>query len=176
MVGWGILDWKTMDDGVAFSRWGVLCVWILISSIQNIHPNLRWGISVRVHLCLYRYDVDVGCSVRWLGASTMTVQHHLVAAQGPNLQQIYPNLKWGISVRVHLYAHPLHTEVLKHFLYIYDVDVGCSLWQFGASTMMLHHRLVSGLPPIFKTIHPYLKWRISVIGCTHMPIHCILRC
>ncbi len=28
------------------------------------------------------------------------------------------SLKWHVSVRVHPYAHPLHTKVQKHFLYI----------------------------------------------------------
>ena len=43
----------------------------------------------------------------------------------------------------------------------------------------LNHDITSSLglgpTPNFQN-NPYLKWHISVIGCTHMPIHCILRC
>ncbi len=33
-------------------------------------------------------------------------------------QKIHQHLEWRISVRVDPYAHPQHTKVVKHYLYI----------------------------------------------------------
>ena len=35
----------------------------------------------------------------------------------PNFPKIHPHLHMRNSVRVHLYAHPQHIKVLKHFVY-----------------------------------------------------------
>ena len=81
----------------------------------------------------------------------MTLHHHLVLGLPPIFKKNPPTPQVAYQCnRVHPYAHLLHTKVLKHFLYIYDVDVGCSLRWFGASTMTLHHHLVSSLPQFSK--------------------------
>ena len=36
----------------------------------------------------------------------------------PNFPKIHPHLHMRNSVRVHLYAHPQHIKVLKHFTFI----------------------------------------------------------
>ena len=36
------------------------------------------------------------------------------------------------SARVHQYAHPQHIKVFNYLLYIYNMNVGCSLWVFGS--------------------------------------------
>ena len=59
-------------------------------------------------------------SIPWgFGASTITFQHHsgLAIAHIPKIQPP-PALQRPNSVPEHPYAHRLHIEVLKHFLYI----------------------------------------------------------
>ena len=71
--------------------------------------------------------MDVGCSLRGFGASTMTLQHPSGPALHINFLKIHPHLhKHNIhphlhkrnSVRVDSYAHPQLIKVLKHFVYI----------------------------------------------------------
>ena len=39
-------------------------------------------------------------------------------SHAPNFPKIHPHLHRCNSVRVHLYAHPQHIKVLKHFTFI----------------------------------------------------------
>jgi hypothetical protein len=85
-----------------------------------------------------------------------SLNHDITTSLGlgptPIIRKSIPDLHRRNSVRVHPYAHPQHIKVLNT-LYTYDMDVGCSLWGFGASTMILQHPRAQ-LYPNFPKIHP----------------------
>ncbi len=156
--------WDAVYGGLEPQPWHYNITWAQPYPIfPKIHPDLQRRNSVRVHPyahpqhlkvlnTLYTYDMDVGCSPWVFGASTMTLQHHSGSAL-PQLSE-NPSLTYRRnSVRVYPYAHPQHIKALNT-LYTYDMDVGCSLWGFGASTMILQHPRAQ-LYPNFPKIHPW---------------------
>ncbi len=99
-----------------------------LSAQMPIHRLARWN------NILHTYDMDVGCN-QW------GVNHDVTTSLGfthPNFSRIHPHLLHRHdSVRRHTYAHPQQIKVLKHFVYIWYMDVGCTSWGFGVSTMTL---------------------------------------
>ena len=94
-----------------------------------------------------------------------SLDHDLTASFGlshaPNFPKIHPHLHRCNSVRVHLYAHPQHIKVLKHFTFIW---YGCGMQSTGLWS--LNHDLTASLglshAPNFPKIHPNLHMRNSV--------------
>ena len=78
----------------------------------------------------YTSNMDVGCSLGPLAASTMTPQHHLAPR--------YPTCT-GVTVRLDPQAQPQHMNVLKHFIYL---QYGCGM-QFGTSCSLNHDTTTS---------------------------------
>ena len=66
--------------------------------------------------------------------------------------EIHPHLHMYYGIRVYPYAHPQHLKVLKHFVYIHNMDVGYIQWGFAASTMTPQHHTGSAIPH-FPKIH-----------------------
>jgi hypothetical protein len=99
----------------------------------------------------YTSNMDVGCSLGPLAASTMTPQHHLA--------QPYPTCT-GVTVRLDPQAQPQHMNVLKHFIYL---QYGCGM-QFGTSCSLNHDTTTSfgsTLPHLNRCysvrVHPYAQ-------------------
>jgi hypothetical protein len=115
---------------------------------------------------------------RWgILASTMTPQHHTGLAI-PRFPKLYPHLHMCYSIRMHPYAHPQHSKVLKQFVYI---QYGCGIQSMGVGSLnhdtTTSYRLSTQQYPIFSKLHPHLhSYYDYKEGCTHMPIHSISRC
>ena len=80
----------------------------------------------------------VVCSLNHDTTTSLRLSH------APIVLKIHPHLYGHNSVRMHPYAHPQHLKVPKHF--ISNIDVGCSLWGFAASTIILQHHTGSAIP------------------------------
>ena len=83
------------------------------------------------------YDIDVGYSLKGSTASMIAYWDHLhtyIIYDFSQLSQIWGNLCGGNGVSVLPYARPQLFKVFKH-LYMYDMDVGCSLKGSTASTI-----------------------------------------
>jgi len=65
--------------------------------------------------------VDVGSSLRWLSASTMTKSHHFVSTSDPKPHNHNPSqvVDGCNCLRLLLYANGQHINVLKHIAYVY---------------------------------------------------------
>jgi hypothetical protein len=96
----------------------------------------------------YTSNMDVGCSLGPLAASTMTPQHHLAPR--------YPTCT-GVTVRLDPQAQPQHMNVLKHFIYL---QYGCGM-QFGTSCSLNHDTTTS-----FGSTLPHLHRCYSKVGST----------
>ena len=94
----------------------------------------------------YTSNMDVGCSLGPLAASTMTPQHHLAPR--------YPTCT-GVTVRLDPQAQPQHMNVLKHFIYL---QYGCGM-QFGTSCSLNHDTTTS-----FGSTLPHLNRCYSKVG------------
>ena len=82
----------------------------------------------------YTSNMDVGCSLGPLAASTMTPQRHLA--------QPYPT--WtDVTVRLDPYAQPQHMNVLKHFIYL---QYGCGMQTARVCSHQPRHHTVIGAP------------------------------
>jgi hypothetical protein len=152
-------------------------------TFQKIYPHHKWWrvypYTHPLHTKVLKHFLYIwwGCGMQSMVA--WSLNHDVTTSLGlgptPNFQKIHPHYKWRISVRVHLYPSTAYQSAKTLSIYLW---CGCGM----QSTVVwsLNHDITSSLglepTPIFKTIHPYLKWGISVIGCTHMPIHCIQRC
>ena len=68
-----------------------------------------------------------------------------------NFSKIQPHLQRHISIRVHPYVHPQHIKVLN-ILHVYNMDVGCSLRGFEASSTTYHSN--SAILPISQKSTP----------------------
>ena len=76
------------------------------------------------------YDIDVRCSLKGSTASTIAYWDHFhtdIILDFSKLSQIWANLCGGNGMNVLPYAHPQLFKVFKHLIYIYVIDVGCSL-------------------------------------------------
>ncbi len=83
------------------------------------------------------YDIDVGYSLKGCTASTIAYWDHFhtyIIYDFSQLSQIWGYLCGSNGVSVLPYAHPQLFKVLKH-LYIYVMDVGCSLKSSTVSTI-----------------------------------------
>jgi hypothetical protein len=94
----------------------------------------------------YTSNMDVGCSLGPLAASTMTPQRHLAPR--------YPTCT-GVTVRLDPQAQPQHMNVLKHFIYL---QYGCWM-QFGTSCSLNHDTTTS-----FGSTLPHLNRCYSKVG------------
>ena len=89
-----------------------------------------------------------------VGLEPQTWHYNMIWAQPcPNFPKILPHLHRHHSVRVHPYAHPWLTKVLKHFVYIW---YGC-----GMDSKWDDITTILGLIPI-PQIHLHLHRHISV--------------
>jgi hypothetical protein len=70
---------------------------------------------------LYMSSMDVGSSLRWLLASSMTQSHHFGSTSDPEPQNL-SLLQWVNCLRLLLHAYGQHINVLKQFVY---VKYGC---------------------------------------------------
>ena len=81
----------------------------------RVHPYAHPQLS-KCSNTSYTSNMDVGCSLGPLAASTMTPQRHLA--------QPYPTCT-GVTVRLDPQAQPQHMNVLKQFIYpiwMWDAD------------------------------------------------------
>jgi hypothetical protein len=104
---------------------------------------------------------DVGCSLKLFAASTMTPQCRLGSAilqfssyNPPSLPKVYQSK--GAPICSSTAYQGAKT------LCIYDLDLGCSLKLFAASTMTLQRCLGSAIPQLSKNQPSPLQRRVSV--------------
>ncbi len=130
-------------------------------NFPNIHPDLHRRTSVKVdpygntqHIKVLKHIVYIwyGCGMQ--STRVWSLNHDITTSLGLNHTPIIqkfttPDLHRHNSVRVDPYVHSQHIKVLI-FLYTYDMDGGCSLWGFGASTMTLQHHSGSDLHQLSK--------------------------
>jgi hypothetical protein len=84
------------------------------------------------------YDIDVGYSLKGSIASMIAYWDHFhtyIILDFSQLSQILGYLCDGNGVSVVPPPHPQLFKVFKHLIYMYDIDVGCSLKGSTASTI-----------------------------------------
>ncbi len=84
----------------------------------------------------------------------------------PNFLKIHPHLHMHNSVMGHPCAHSYSISRCSNTLYTSNIDVGCSLKLFAASTMTLQHS-DSAIHPIFQKSIPTSR---GVYWCKGAPI------
>ena len=89
----------------------------------RVHPYPHQQHIMLLNYFIYIYNMEVGCSVRWFIASTMTLQHHRCSTV-PSISQKATSTCTDVCIRVIPYPHPQQRNVLKYFIYIYNMDVG----------------------------------------------------
>ena len=106
----------------------------------------------------YTSNMDVGCSLGPLAASTMTPQHHLAPR--------YPTCT-GVTVRLDPQAQPQHMNVLKHFIYI---QYGCGMQT--ARVCSLNHDITLSLGPHLTAMLQNWNWAPHLdIMCNSLRVH-----
>jgi hypothetical protein len=105
-------------------------------------------------------------------ASTLSPHYYFIP-----LSPYYSNLGQLVgqqcySVKVLSYVYPLHMNMLKHFLYI---QYGWGKEVRGVVKPQYCHHIItsSHYPKITQIWVNLLASSVTVLGCPHMPIHCL---
>ncbi len=113
----------------------------------------------RCYVTLYMSTMDVGSSLKWSTASTITSWNHFhstVTKYYQNLTQLWQRT----NVRVHLYAY-IPIERGKNTLYMSYVDVGSNQrWTTGSTMTSWHHFYLTVTQNCYKLTRP--QWCNSV--------------
>ena len=155
-------------------------------NFPKIHPHLHRHNSVRVdpyahpqHSRVLNHFVYIwygsGMHFKWVWSLNNDITTSLGLSPVSIFLKSTPHLHMRNSVRVDPYAHPQHTKVLKHFVYIsygsgMSSTVVCSLSHHITTSLRLNHT------PFFLKSNPTGQTSAAVWGWTHVPIHGIPRC
>ncbi len=83
--------------------------------------------------------MEVGSNQRWTTASTITSRPYFHSTVTQNCQNLTHQL-CSNSARVHSYAYVSHWKMLKHCIYMLNIDVGSNLqWSTASTITPWHH-------------------------------------